>query len=403
MHCALFFRIMLPRCGFKIPEGRCTAVQAVATGRSGMDIRIYRELLRLRADIDDSVAGDDRNAPVPLSTALANFCCCVKGHYDEAESRMRADFAGLKVVWHNELRSDWMCFMRNSHPVVACCKSHELHPVARRERWLINIMLVMLAVHLSVAATEAQQCIAYDLHTCGDMWRNQTQQPRHQGEPWWAKGNVAPPKGVCCGLNRFGVVWSVEEGGNTGLSIYMAVVTIGLAQLWFQCAACGLAQKWEESHRVRGERCGHAVIGVSAAMLGLGLMPLLHYMAACGLLLDLLINFILVKLAAILAATLFLSAVFLALWCLERHWKDWDASFYVRWSDKDTQEVAWEVCRVDLLGALGSSSVDVDGQGRFDLLEFDGEITPRNSPKATKGLLSSPSSRDGSHSREPVL
>ena len=48
-----------------------------------MDIRIYRELLRLRADIDDSPASGERDANVPLATALANFCCCVQGHYDE--------------------------------------------------------------------------------------------------------------------------------------------------------------------------------------------------------------------------------------------------------------------------------------------------------------------------------
>jgi hypothetical protein len=235
-----------------------------------MDIVIYRELLRTRADVDEGPEPGERQT-AHLTSVVANFFCCV-AEYDEAESRMRGDFASLKVVWHNELQSDWWCFMRNSHPILACCQSHPLHPVAKQERWAINVMLVMLAVHLSVAATEAQQCIAYDLHDCRDMWKNTTQHAETR-QPWWVKGNTAPPKGVCCSLNRFGVVAATEAWGNTGLSLYMGLVTILLAQLWFQCAACGLAQKWEDRYRARGERCGHVVIVLSALVLLGGLMP----------------------------------------------------------------------------------------------------------------------------------
>jgi len=119
-----------------------------------------------------------------------------------------------------------------------------------------------------------------------------------------------------------------------------------------------------------------------------GLMPLLHYMESTGLLFDLTVNFLLVKIAATLGASLLLSCVFFVLWSLERHWEGWDAGFYLQWRDKDAQDVAWELCQVNLSGREVTGG---EYGHRFDLLDaLEGGVTPRNSPKATKGLLSSP-------------
>jgi len=74
---------------------------------------------------------------------------------------------------------------------------------------------------------------------------------RYSTDGFGMVANEPPSLTSCCTVEAIGFLWVMETSGPYGISLMNAAITVIFAQLCFQTAACGCAQKWSDKFKWR--------------------------------------------------------------------------------------------------------------------------------------------------------
>jgi hypothetical protein len=83
-----------------------------------------------------------------------------------SQACLREDLAREKVRWYGSWWYDHLLYMRLHNPLLSLKFSHPLHPISRRERWLLLVVQSFFTVLLACALTEATECVACGIYDC---------------------------------------------------------------------------------------------------------------------------------------------------------------------------------------------------------------------------------------------
>lgn len=303
----------------------------------------------------------------------------------------------MKVLWHNDWKKDLWFFQRNMHQVFALFLSHPLNIVHKFERAYIYVLLIILAILLSTAKTLSSQCYAYDMGTCDydpcsneqyllgnpascctaasstmavcqryanssaanssaaalpppqvggrraprQFERGSLQQAKQFRGPSREVSDIPPETTGCCVVFVMGFYWAFAT--STYLcSMYLAVLTLLAAQIWFQTAACACAQKFKnDRQRFYAERSGHVMLLLWGLSSIYPLYICCDYHAIHGLWGDFWLDFVQVKAFSILFAIVGMGTLWYILWSTQR--KTRQPSAYLSLHDEDVIEAMTEL------------------------------------------------------------
>ena len=222
-------------------------------------------------------------------------------------------------------------------------------------RYYINFLLILFAISLSAMCTETQQCYVYDLGSnCTQMrGSHRSHQQAKARAPGGSEGRggfggaaVEPPdEAFCCRLSHMGFTWIYDNWGQYALSGYAMVLTIAFAQMCFQSAACGCAQRWSDLNKNRCERLGHLFL---ACLLVPSLLPIPYmwrYIMSNGLLSTVAINFVLAKGGSMVGALFLMSCLWWILWEWQsdpvKEGRMGATTFYIQWVSKTLERICY--------------------------------------------------------------
>ena len=187
------------------------------------------------------------------------------------------------------------------------CYSHPLHPISRRERWLIFLLQALFTLLITSGLTEATECVACGITTCvantsvcedysstelsgrrvQEYGPHLVRRPGgHQARQNFPAPNAqeVPADSGCCLCVTTGMVWAMEniyigDGSSTwfGVAVYNAMINFVFSKLTENLVACNCGQTSREGkfcgfgqtlsadeHRHRCERIGYAVLTLIA-------------------------------------------------------------------------------------------------------------------------------------------
>jgi len=289
--------------------------------RLACDVEVYERVMKARGEEDPD--GLDVHGKSPRHKAADQIY--ERRDYTNAEYKLRQDLGAMRVLWHDDFWKDLWIFQRQMHPVLSLCLSHPLHVVHKIERIYIYVLLTVLAMYLACAKSMASDCVDQGYKECGVTPAGWEYQQFH-----------TVSMDDCCTMDALGFTGAYDISPHL-LSLYLAVLTIALSQIFFGMAACGCVQTRTDSVRFLAERAGHFVLlSVGLACCG-----------SCYLVIRFLndgnqwgrfwLNFLEVKALSWGFAFVGLTALWYVLWLLQKQHR-WDA-FYIDTKDADAQEV----------------------------------------------------------------
>eukprot|EP00928_Gymnodinium_smaydae_P048156 TRINITY_DN32188_c0_g1_i1.p1 TRINITY_DN32188_c0_g1~~TRINITY_DN32188_c0_g1_i1.p1 ORF type:complete len:442 (-),score=57.00 TRINITY_DN32188_c0_g1_i1:245-1477(-) len=250
-----------------------------------MDAGTYEQILARLGRLDTVASGSsDESAGEDVAS---------KDDYTEAELKLRTDFSRNKCVWVDSFKEDLWYFLINMNPVLTMCYSHPLHPISRRERFIVYGLSFVFVGLVSVAVAHGEVCftcdyclecrpggcyeqnatcpLTFEERTGVDALTRNTVDPHdvHHFAQSLASGSESTLKftaSFCCQAYRFGALYFLEHFkiGNFsfGGSLYAFVANCVFSTLCFQLMMCGCVQSRSKRVRRAGERLGYVLFGV---------------------------------------------------------------------------------------------------------------------------------------------
>jgi hypothetical protein len=331
-----------------------------------------------------------------------------------AQACLREDFSREKVRWYGSWWYDHLLYMRLNNPVLSLRFAHPLHPVTRKERWLLLIVQLFFSVLLACAFTEAAECVSCGIYDCDISVdesfcvltgsTNETRRRVLLGAGGGTLVHLTGPRGVsrrmprpgerlrpppdhfrapqseqlprqsaCCAVAPLGMIWVLETTSEWwGVALYNAVVSLLFAQFTKMLVECKCGQRarggkffgigrqlTSQQLRVRYEYLGYAIMLLVMAAEVASIGPLATYILQNGLGTTLLLSTVVGKLAAWAGVTFWQVLVFSAKFWLQQgsavyHVTDEQFRAYIERTEAQHRQRRSLQHRTSSQGALGA-------------------------------------------------
>lgn len=155
--------------------------------------------------------------------------------------------------------------------------------------------------------------------------------------------DAPPADDSCCLVDTIGFIDIYASGGGYALSAANAAITILFAQICFQSAACGCAQRWSDDCKWRCESLGHVWLLVCGAFALWPVAACCTYISENGLWATTIYSFVLTKGGSMCGAFVLMTLLWHILYTLqsgpEREGRfGSDGKFFIQFDDEDVQQ-----------------------------------------------------------------
>ena len=148
---------------------------------------------------------------------------------------------------------------------------------------------------------------------------------------------------MCCTVQKLGFISIYGNYGSYALSGANAAITILFAQICFQSAACGCAQRWEDDSKWRCETLGHIWLLFCGFVAMYPLASCCAYITDNGLWATTMYAFWLAKAASMCGAFVLMTILWYILFSLQHRTEregrfGSDGKFFIQFDDEDVQQ-----------------------------------------------------------------
>jgi len=164
----------------------------------------------------------------------------------------------------------WL-YLINVNPIFASCYSHPLHPIARKERFLVYALAFLFVTNVSADTALASTCQTCQFRGC-DIPMNYSALLRQLNlntsapPSWLPEFNKFLP-GFCCRSNDYGAYWFLETFHGLGGPLYSFVANLVFMLMCFQLMMCACVQQRSKRDRRIGEFIGYALFVIIAIII----------------------------------------------------------------------------------------------------------------------------------------
>lgn len=282
------------------------------------DVEVYAGILQYKRLVCEATEGS-------FQAQVTSRRVAAETNVEKALVALREDLAFMKVVWYNNYWRDLWIFTCNSNPIVALCYSHPRHPISRRMRYLINVVLIGFFCCLGAINLETTECAACEIFRCSAA-RNESKTTCHVSrgmshnltEARTRKGRNPPAPNYCCWISHLKFQYVNSEFAPIGLPLYSMLLSIAFSMTLFQLTMCNCARRSLPDKRRKLEIVARIVIFSILAYFSTQCWFVWHYMHTNDLLWSMMQNFVVVKCMSALGATAFQTFIFTMKWRCQR-------------------------------------------------------------------------------------